>query len=113
MSKNWYEDNISLRRRNTIWDTAIKTSVLRERRGESDQPVGDDPDAGEKREHNVPSHLNTLLDRSAVLNFNFNIALLNKELRAFYHVNRRIVLRIALPGYIYEDVMLTNSYIGV
>ena len=51
------KDKISLERGNTIRDIAIKTSVLRQRQGEPDQPVGGDPDAGENRQHRVSCHL--------------------------------------------------------
>ena len=36
-----------LERRNTIWNVVIQASVFRQRQGETDHPVGNDPNAGD------------------------------------------------------------------
>ena len=50
-----------LDRRNTIWDVVIQASVFRQRQGETDHPVGNDPNAGDKWEHLVSHHLGEAL----------------------------------------------------
>ena len=50
-----------LDRRNTIWNVVIQASVFRQRQGETDHPVGNDPNAGDKWEHLVSHHLGEAL----------------------------------------------------